>query len=77
MKRSFESVNLSASDKELADSLITNMNAPFAKYTDYAMVESEIKLAYANWKKSVSDDLEKKLFFISYYLVFYLILFDY
>jgi fermentation-respiration switch protein FrsA (DUF1100 family) len=41
------------------------MNAPFAKYTDYAMVESEIKLAYANWKKSVSDDLEKKLFFIS------------
>lgn len=65
MRRSFESVNLSASDKALADSLIDNMNAPFAKYTDYSMVESEIKLAYANWKKSVSDDLEKKLFFIS------------
>ncbi|HQR93290.1 MAG TPA: alpha/beta hydrolase [Sediminibacterium sp.] len=65
MIRSFESVNLSASDKELADSLIINMNAPFAKYTDLSMVESEMKLAYANWKKSVSDDLEKKIFFIS------------
>jgi pimeloyl-ACP methyl ester carboxylesterase len=65
MIRSFESVNLSASDKELADSLIINMNAPFAKYTDFTIVESEMKLAYANWKRSVSDDLEKKLFFIS------------
>ena len=65
MRRSFESVNLSASDKALADSLISNMNAPFAKYADYSMVESEMKLAYASWKKSVSDDLEKKLFFIS------------
>jgi pimeloyl-ACP methyl ester carboxylesterase len=65
MIRSFESVNLSASDKELADSLIINMNAPFAKYTDFSKVESEMKLAYANWKRSVSDDLEKKLFFIS------------
>jgi uncharacterized protein len=65
MRRSFESVNLSASDKALADSLITNMNAPFAKYTDFPTVESEMKLAYTNWKKSVSDDLEKKLFFIS------------
>jgi pimeloyl-ACP methyl ester carboxylesterase len=65
MKRSFESVNLSASDKALADSLIINMNAPFAKYTDFTIVESEMKLAYTNWKRSVSDDLEKKLFFIS------------
>ena len=65
MKRSFESVNLSASDKALADSLIINMNAPFTKYTDFSKVESEMKLAYANWKRLVSDDLEKKLFFIS------------
>lgn len=65
MRRSFESVNLSASDKEMADSLINQMNAPFAKYTDMASVESAIKMIYANWKKTVSDDLEKKLFFIS------------
>jgi pimeloyl-ACP methyl ester carboxylesterase len=65
MRRSFELANLSAPDKTLADSLINEMNRAFGKYTDYAMVESDMKLAYANWKKLVTDSVEKKLFITS------------
>ena len=65
MRRSFEMANLAASDKALADSLINTMNAAFSNSTEFEKVQSEMKLAYANWKKSVPDSLEKKLFITS------------
>jgi pimeloyl-ACP methyl ester carboxylesterase len=65
MRRSFEAANLSAPDKALADSLINQMNRAFGKSTELEAVQSDMKLAYTNWKKSVSDSMEKKLFITS------------
>jgi pimeloyl-ACP methyl ester carboxylesterase len=65
MRRSFEMANLSAPDKALADSLINGMNRSFGKFTDFDAVQSEMKQVYSNWKKTVPDSLEKKLFLTS------------
>lgn len=65
MRRSFEMANLSGTDKALADSLINDMNRAFGKSTDFDAVQSEMKQVYGNWKKVISDSLEKKLFITS------------
>jgi len=50
MRRSFESANLAAEDKALADSLINSMNQAFGKSSHFDTVQSTMKMAYANWK---------------------------
>lgn len=65
MRRSFEMANLANPDKALADSLINGINRAFGKSTDFDAVQTDMKLTYANWKKSVPDSLEKKLFITS------------
>lgn len=62
MRRSIEKVNLTDAQKIIADEAVNTINAAFTKSTELSVVQDAMKLAYANWKKNVSDSIEKILF---------------